>query len=70
MNMGALIQVSIPCSAKCHTSIVLIAWWTDMKDGVPAQELKWLPEKDVTHMQDGDEFRAEGLFVLMLTQCC
>ena len=42
-------------STKCHTSRVLIAWCTDLQDGVPSQE----PEKDVTHMQEGVEFRYE-----------
>ena len=42
--------------AKCHTSIVLIAWRTDLKNGVPSRE----PEKYVTHMRDSDEFRDVG----------
>ena len=42
--------------AKCHTSIVLIAWRTDLKNGVLSQK----PEKGVTHMIAGDEFRDEG----------
>ena len=65
MNMGALYQVNITGSAKCHTSTVLIAWWTDLWNGVPSQD----PEKDVTHMRAGDEFRDEGN-VLILTLCC
>ena len=48
--------MNITGSAMCHTSIVLIAWWTDLKNGVPSQE----PEKDVTHMRDSDEIRTKG----------
>ena len=48
--------MNITGSVKCHTSIVLIAWWTALKNVVPSRE----PEKDVTHMRDGDEFLDEG----------
>ena len=48
--------MNITGSAKCHTSIVLIAWWTDLKNVVPSQE----PEKDVTYIRARDEFRNDG----------
>ena len=48
--------MSVTGSAKWHTSRVLIAWWTDLQNEYPSQE----PEKDVTRMRDGDEFRDEG----------
>ena len=54
--MGWLYQVNITGYAKCHTSIVLIAWCTDLTNGVPAQE----PEKDVAYMRDGDDYGAKG----------
>ena len=48
--------MKITSSAKYHTSIVLFAWWTDMKNVIPSRE----PEKDITRMREGDEFRDEG----------
>ena len=30
--------MNITGSARCHTSIVLIAWWTDLQNEYPSQE--------------------------------
>jgi hypothetical protein len=48
--------VNITDSAKCYTSRVLFAWWTDLKNGVPSQE----PEKDFVPVRDGDGFHDDG----------
>ena len=48
--------MKITGSAKCHTSIVLIAWRTDLKDGVPPRE----PDNDVAHMREGEDIRDKG----------
>ena len=48
--------MNITGSAMCHTSIVLIALWADLKNGVPSQE----SEKVIAHMREGDEFRMKG----------
>jgi len=36
--------------------LLIFDCWTDLKNGVPLRE----PDKEVTRMRDGDEFRNEG----------